>query len=231
MIWDYLFKLKHQKISYAQNGEDLIIDFAFREIFKISKPSYLDIGAHHPFCFSNTQLFYERGARGINVEANPFLHKVFNLFRFKDKNLNVGIHERDGILEFYILNPSTLSTFDEKEYQRVTRESPWVKLKKKQEIEVLSLPTLLSKFSQNIMPDLLTLDVEGLDDKIIRQIDFSQMHNRPKVICVETALYTEGCKHQKKFDLIQYIESQNYIVFADTFLNTIFVDETQRNAT
>lgn len=231
MIWDYLFKLKHQKKSYAQNGEDLIIDFAFREIFKISKPSYLDIGAHHPFCFSNTQLFYERGARGINVEANPFLHKVFNLFRFKDKNLNVGIHERDGILEFYILNPSTLSTFDKKEYERITKESPWVKLKKKQSIEVLSLSTLISRYSHDCIPDLLTLDVEGLDEKIIRQINFSKPQYRPKVICVETAFYTEGCKPQKKTDLIQYIESQKYTVFADTFLNTIFIDETQRNAT
>ena len=229
MIWDYLFKVKHQKKSYAQNGEDLIIDFAFREIFKISKPTYLDIGAHHPFCFSNTQLFYERGAHGINVEANPFLHKVFNLFRLRDKNLNVGIHETDGILEFYILNPSTLSTFDEKEYQRVVRESPWVKLKKKQSIEVLSLPTLLRKFSQNAMPDFLSLDVEGLDEKIIRQIDFSKSYYRPKVICVETAFYTEGCRPQKKTELIKYIESQNYTVFADTFLNTIFIDETQRN--
>ena len=78
MIWDYLFKFRHQKKSYAQNGEDLIIDFAFREVFKINQPSYLDIGAHHPFCFSNTQLFYERGSQGINVEANPFLHKFFN---------------------------------------------------------------------------------------------------------------------------------------------------------
>lgn len=32
---------------------------------------YVDIGAHHPFRFSNTYVFYKRGWRGINVDAMP----------------------------------------------------------------------------------------------------------------------------------------------------------------
>ena len=42
--------------SYAQCGEDLIIDFLFATL-KVPKVRYLDLGAHHPTYFSNTYFF------------------------------------------------------------------------------------------------------------------------------------------------------------------------------
>src|SRR3972149_133216 len=47
--------------SYSQEGEDLIL----RELFADKQRGfYVDIGAHHPFRFSNTQHFYEIEWRG-----------------------------------------------------------------------------------------------------------------------------------------------------------------------
>ena len=61
-------------LTYAQFGEDLILANAFA-LRGIEKPSFLDIGAHHPVHCSNTALLYARGARGVCVEANPNLIK------------------------------------------------------------------------------------------------------------------------------------------------------------
>jgi hypothetical protein len=32
---------------------------------------FIDIGAHHPFRYSNTYMFYKKGWRGINIDATP----------------------------------------------------------------------------------------------------------------------------------------------------------------
>jgi hypothetical protein len=69
-----LFKKKEQenkanafeKVSYSQCGEDILIDFVFKQL-KIENPSYLDIGAHHPFHLNNTYYFYKNGSSGVNI--------------------------------------------------------------------------------------------------------------------------------------------------------------------
>src|ERR1035437_2058923 len=81
--------------SYSQCGDDLNIDYVFRWR-GIAHPSYIDIGANHPYSISNTAIFYENGCRGINVEANPQLIFVFQAARPDDINLNVGIGDKEG---------------------------------------------------------------------------------------------------------------------------------------
>jgi hypothetical protein len=61
-----------RKVSYSQSGEDVIVDFIF-QILKIQKPSYLDVGAHHPSYLSNTYLFYQKGCQGVCIEPDPVL--------------------------------------------------------------------------------------------------------------------------------------------------------------
>jgi hypothetical protein len=69
-------------------------------------------------------------------------------------------------------------------------------------------------------PNLLSLDVEGLDLAILKTIDFSRFH--PEVICVETLGYGENDKEFKNRDIISFLESNGYFVYADTYINTIF---------
>ena len=46
--------------SFSQCGEDLIVNYIFN-LRGISLPSYLDIGANHPYFISNTALFHKKG--------------------------------------------------------------------------------------------------------------------------------------------------------------------------
>jgi hypothetical protein len=102
-IYKFLFK-SNKKSSYSQSGEDLIISFIF-DTLRIKKPSYIDIGAHHPYFISNTALLYENGSRGINIEPDPVLFKKINKVRKKDINLNFGIGEKESVMDFYIMHP------------------------------------------------------------------------------------------------------------------------------
>lgn len=213
-------KNKYGQVSYSQSGEDVIISFIFNAI-GITKPSYLDIGAHHPFYLNNTALFYETGSTGINVEPDPSLIKEFIKYRKKDININVGISNRNSKLDLYIMNIPTLNTFSEEEAHRY--EGLDIKIKEVREIDVISIYTLLDKYCNKKFPELLTIDTEGVDEIILKNIDYSK--NSPIVICVETISFSTEGNGVKNVSLIEFIKSNGYLLYADTYINSIFVRE------
>ncbi|MFM9973057.1 MAG: FkbM family methyltransferase, partial [Beijerinckiaceae bacterium] len=65
---------------------------------------YVDVGAHHPFRFSNTCALYQSGWRGINIDADPALIAAFRRHRGRDINLSLGISDVPGTLAFHVFN-------------------------------------------------------------------------------------------------------------------------------
>ena len=106
------------------------------------------------------------------------------------------------------------------EAEKLVKENNF-KILKKLPIKVLSLKTLVNINCKGIFPDFLNLDVEGLDEQIIRSIDFE--NSRPTVICLETISYSETGNGIKSSEIIKFIEQKGYMVYADTYINTIFV--------
>lgn len=204
--------------SFSQCGEDLIIAYIFRTI-GIFKPSYIDIGAHHPYRFSNTAFFYERGSCGINVEPDPDLFQQISSVRKRDVNLNIGIGDKEDSLEFYKLSVPTLNTFVKEEAERLAVKFGYTI------VEVLPIPvkkldTIINKYAKGIFPDLLTIDIEGADEFIISEIN---PDNGPVVICVETISFEEDGSGVKNVEIINMLESKGYMLYADTYINSIFV--------
>ena len=106
-------------VTYSQHGEDLFLLNIFH-LLGIEKPSYLDIGCHHPTIDSNTALLYQRGSRGINIDANPLLIPQFDEQRPEDINLNIGIGANPGKATFYQVDDrSGLNSFSLKELHRI----------------------------------------------------------------------------------------------------------------
>lgn len=56
---------------------------------------------------------------------------------------------------------------------------------------------------------------------ILEQIDYE--NNYPKVNCVETVEFTNDGTGAKNTKLISFLESKGYFIYADTYINTIFV--------
>lgn len=210
-----------QKSSYSQTGEDLIIWFVC-EVIGIEKPSYLDIGAHHPFKMSNTALFYEKGCRGVNVEANPLKHMKFITCRKEDINLNIGIADKAGILDFYVMSDDKLSTFSEKESKELVAKG-YCTICEVLRINTLTINQVISEHCSDKCPDILSVDTEGIDFEIVSSLDFSK--HSPAVICIETISYSLEGKGEKNKAIIEFLESKGYFLFADTYINSIFVKE------
>lgn len=205
-------------ISYSQCGEDLLVDYIFK-LRGLLRPTYIDIGAYHPFNLSNTAIFYKRGSRGINIEANPLLIDKFKEYRPEDINLNVGIDVKDGFCDFFIMKDSTLSTFSKKEFEQFCLHGK--ELDKIVKVKTRSISSILAEFFGNEFPDFLSLDVEGRDFAILKSINF-ELHC-PKVICVESAEYSPIGAGSKRYELIDFLVSKGYYEYANTNLNAIMV--------
>jgi len=211
----------NQKVSYSQCGEDLIVDFLLTWILGIKNPSYLDIGAHHPYSLNNTYLFYKRGLTGVNIEPDPKLFSYLAKMRPKDVNINkgVGSNTKNEIADFYIMSSRALNTFSKEEAERISK-SATIKIDEIKQIELVNINDILAKYYSDKLLDFLTIDVEGLDLQILKSIDFGKY--KPNVICVETIQFNEANIIKKQQSIIDFVIANGYFNYADTSINTIF---------
>lgn len=215
-----IFKNKYKHVSYSQCGEDLIVKYIFDQL-RISKPTYLDLGAHHPKYISNTYLFYENGSTGVCVEPDPFLFKKFKKIRNKDKNLNIGVGTSDNKeADFYIMSSSTLSTFSKEEANRFVKNEGQ-KIKCILKVPIFSINQIIIDHFKNF-PNFISIDIEGLDFDVLKSFDFKKFNT--EVFCVETLTFTEGANETKLENIIKLMKEKGYFVYADTYINTIFVN-------
>ena len=212
---------KHAKISYSQTGEDLIVDSVMASL-DIPRPSYIDIGAHDPVYLSNTYIFYRKGCRGVCVEPDPVLHKKIVKKRPGDVCLNIGIGaSEEKSAPFYIMSTPTLNTFSREEaerYQGYGRE----RILNVVDTPLVSVNRIVKRYFPNGV-NFISLDVEGMDFPILKSIDFASC--RPQVLCVETLTYTEDKSEEKIEGILSFMTEIGYLIYADTYLNTIFVDK------
>lgn len=210
---------KFRQASYSQSGEDRIVKMIFDGL-GIHKFTYLDIGAHHPFFISNTALFYEMGMHGINIEPDPDLFKAFEKYRKRDINLNIGISESPGESDFYIISAPTLNTFSKEEAEGYAKEGDYT-IKEVKRVKTDNLQNVITMHFNGKYPDFLTVDAEGIDELIIKSIDFN--NSPPLVVCIETISFSSSGNGVKNNDIIELMESNGYLNYADTNINTIFV--------
>jgi FkbM family methyltransferase len=216
----------NEHLSFAQAGEDKVIEFFFMTL-GISIITYLEIGTNDPVHYNNTYLFYLKGSRGVCVEPNPALIANIRKFRPEDVCLNVGIaKERDEALDFYIFDDfdeaKGLSTFSKEVATHVESTTP-IKVSCIKKIPVINVREVLDNYFATKAPDLISIDVEGLDLDVLQSFDFDSC--RPTAICVETVNFTMNYKKIKRTDIIDFMLSNNYFVYADTGINSIFVDK------
>jgi FkbM family methyltransferase len=214
-------KPQGHKVSFSQCGEDLIAEYIFSECLRLPEISYLDIGAYHPTLLSNTYLFYQKGHRGVCIEPDPDLLDGIKSVRPEDTCLNVGVGtSQQSRADFYRMTNRTLNTFSKDAAERY-QEYGNQKIEEVISMPLLTVDSIIERYF-NFCPHYISLDIEGLDFEILKTFDFSRF--RPQVFCVETLTYTEDKSERKLSEIIELVTSNNYFVYADTYINTIFVE-------
>lgn len=212
--------------SFAQAGEDKVLEFLFSSM-GISNITYLEIGTNDPITYNNTYLFYLKGSRGVCIEPNPTLIDNIKKHRPNDVCLNIGVaKENSNGLDFYIFDhhdhAKGLSTFSKNEVDHITATTH-IKVEKITKIPVITINKILQTYFDTKSPDFVSIDVEGLDLEILQSLDFTLF--RPIAFCVETVNFTTNHKKIKRTDIIDFMQSKDYFVYADTGINSIFADK------
>jgi FkbM family methyltransferase len=166
--------------SYSQNGEDLVI---CRELASRRPGTFLDIGAYHPFKFSNTRRLYELGYKGVFVEPSPALRGAFEGAYGADPAiafLPVCIGAKSGTVTLYDASgDATSSTL-------VEETAKWTKAYGTRftpiEVEMISVPELLARCPYRTF-DFINIDTEGNVWEIVEQFDFPSL--QCEVVCLE----------------------------------------------
>jgi hypothetical protein len=207
--------LKFAQLSYSQEGEDALL---FELLGHQSTGFYVDIGAHHPMRFSNTYFFYQKGWRGINVDASPGSMIEFNALRKLDINVEIGIDADEGSKIFYMFNEPGLNTFDQDRMMEIVK-IPDYKLVNQVEVSTITLSNLLDKFlPKGLEIDFLNLDAEELDYHILNTNNWEKY--RPKFILTEH--YTNDFHEIFNSRVYLLLTGHGYELKAKTYRNLIF---------
>lgn len=211
-----LLRQNYQYTSFAQVGEDRILERYFIE--KKGPGFFVDIGANHPYIYSNTYKFYLQGWRGINVDATPGTKKLFEPLRPRDITVEAGVSLQPSELDFYMFENSVFNTLDKQTAEEHCRHfSMQVK-------EIIKVKTdTLANLLDNYLPagqkiDFMTIDVEGLDMDVLRSNNWEKY--RPEVLVVECVYGNFENIHQ--MEVVVYLKQFGYTFFAKSFSTFFF---------
>lgn len=211
---------EHARLSFSQQGEDIVLFHVLHELMKIATPTYMDVGAAYPVRGNNTYLLYTTGARGVLVEPNPALAEQLRSKRPGDIVVEAGIGVTAAVeADYYeIKGNAMLNTFSPEQVAHLQRGQAESVVARVVKMPLLNINRVIQEHLGKA-PDLLSTDVEGLDDAIIRTLDLSRF--RPAVICAE-AIPT--MKSGRLSRTTRYLASKGYIPRGGSVYNTIYVD-------
>ena len=202
------------KFHYSQFGEDIIL----REILKreISNGFYVDVGCYHPKKFSNTYMLYKKGWSGINIDMEEDKISLFNMVRPRDLNVLSAISDKEEEVTLYRYSKYGLgSTIDTKIASETTDH-----IYDKTIVKTRTLNDVINESPyKDTQIDVLSIDVEGYDFKVLRSLDIKKYS--PKVIIIED--------HHKKIediletDIFKFLVQNNYKLRSWSFYSLIFV--------
>ncbi|MFQ7238904.1 MAG: FkbM family methyltransferase [Roseburia intestinalis] len=207
---------EYGNISYAQFGDDMTIMNLVRQL-GLDKPSYLDIGAHHPYVMSNTAMLYQKGCRGINVEADKELLTAFVEERAEDVNIHAVVAGKKGNEIFYhIAKAPGCSTIIQKRAEDFVKEMPEYGPIDEQKVTTITIDDIVSGLCEGgSYPDFLNINIGGNEYDVLAGSDLLYS-NGPAIIDVEV----DGREHEKFKTLL---EENDYFFYTRLGVNEIYV--------
>ena len=193
---------------FSQDGEDKIITKLFP---KKNNGFYVDVGAHHPFRYSNTQTLHNKGWNGINIEPTPKDIILFFKTRKRDINIQTAVGKKTGSLTLYCFEDSALNTTSKIRAEK-TINSKQSYLVDKVRVKVDTLENILDEHLQDNRIDFLNLDVEGNELEVLRSNNWKRYS--PTVIIVENLNHTNT--------IPVYLKKRGYNLIEKTKMSEVY---------
>lgn len=172
-----LCKERLMSYSYPTENEDIILYHVLKNV-PSNDIRWIDVGSNDPYLGSVTQLFYERGGNGINIDMEKELIDITNTVRIRDINIFTAVGNSEGYIDFYSQGDyGGLSTTVSRFVDDTACDKQTVKL------------TTLKKICDEYVNEplsFLKIDVEGMEKDVLLGMDFNKY--RPWIIVIESTL-------------------------------------------
>ncbi len=205
-------------ISYAQNGEDIVLS---RALADVSKGFYIDVGAQDPTVDSVTRLFYEREWSGVNVEPVLHWHTRLEEQRPRDINLCVAAGDHHGEISlFEVIGTGLSTTLGDVADRHVAAGRQVVE----RDVALTTLDDICATHGIERV-HFLKVDVEGAETSVLRGISLDRI--RPWIILVEATQPNTQVPSHEDWELL--LTDRGYqFVYADGLNRFYLADEQQR---
>ncbi|MCA3559675.1 MAG: glycosyltransferase [Aestuariivirga sp.] len=209
---------------FAQCAEDVIVVALLQSLaqergLELWRERYLEIGANHPIATSATYLLREElGMRGVLVEANPALIDDLKAARPGDTIIHSAVVPKDGdTTELFVSNNSELTSLSRSFVENWAGGT--VGLKKVETVPAIRMNALLEQRFAVQAPIFLSVDVEGLDLELLKDVDWDRW--RPLIVQAEPS---EQFIADNARQIAGFMKSRGYVPLARTPVNQIFLD-------
>jgi FkbM family methyltransferase len=167
--------------NYSQNNEQLYIERYFGDFVG----TLLDIGANDGKTFSNSLGLIEKGWRAFLVEPSPTAFAKLEELHYENENvdyLNAAVGTENKVADYFDMgqhinqgDSSLLSTLVANEMKRWAGTS-FIQRR----VDMITYERMCDKFQEDTF-DFITIDAEGMDIAILKQIDLTHV----RCLCIE----------------------------------------------
>ena len=206
-----ILKKSKKRYHYADNGEDIII----QGLFNHKKDGfYIDVGCYHPIRASLTHLLYKKGWRGVNIDISKDTINLFNIARPNDKNINIGIADKEGE-DFYYQSSHINQANSFKFYDNV----------EKVKVQITTLNNIIENLEIKKI-DFLNIDVEYRDFKALQGLDLNNV--RPSLIAIEDN-DAYDIADVTNSDIYKYMANNKYFLYSKLNCTNFYLDQKYKN--
>jgi len=210
-----------RRVAFSQTSQEIFAEDIPKKHRKVPPKGeyagcFLDVGCCFPIKVSNTFFFYERGWRGICVDANPAMEPLFAEARPEDKFVCAAIGEEEAVQPFFLFSNPQLNTFDPARKLKLPNS-----FQEEISIQVQRLETILSTHLGEGRPiDFLSLDIEGLELAALKSLNLDRY--RPSLITLEMICSIAKVAQQAP---TKYLVERGYELISHTGHDASFIDE------
>ncbi len=202
------------RFHYSQFGEDIVL----KELLKkgANDGFFVDIGCYHPKKYSNTYMLYKRGWRGINVDMEADKISTFKMVRPGDCNIVCPVSDRREEVTLFRFSKYGLGSTINRDFAVETNDEIF----DKKTVETKTINEIIDDSPyRGKQIDVLSIDVEGMDFKVLKSLDFATY--KPKIVIIED--HHRSINEVLETDIYKLLTKHSYVMRSWTFYSLFFV--------